>query len=102
MYDRGRDASDRASQVRLVTPAGAARVDFLVDGLVVVEFDGAVKYDGINGRNALVREKQRESALVDLGLEVVRVVWSDLTDTALLATRINAARTPARARSRAA
>ncbi|HSO64237.1 MAG TPA: type IV toxin-antitoxin system AbiEi family antitoxin domain-containing protein [Ornithinibacter sp.] len=47
-----------------------ARVDFLVDGVVVVEFDGLVKYAGQNGRAALAAEKARESAVVDLGYEV--------------------------------
>lgn len=55
-----------------------ARVDLLVDGtLVVVEFDGKVKYtDG--GPDALFEEKQREDRLRALGYIVVRFVWSDL------------------------
>ncbi|WP_377640956.1 type IV toxin-antitoxin system AbiEi family antitoxin domain-containing protein [Oryzobacter terrae] len=67
------------------------RVDFLVEGLVVVEFDGAVKYGGADGREALVAEKRRESRLVELGFEVVRLVWSDLDDPAEVFRRIRAA-----------
>lgn len=56
-----------------------ARVDFLVDDCVVVEFDGLVKYEGLDGSRALAAEKKRESELSHLGYEVVRVVWSDLS-----------------------
>lgn len=79
-----------------------ARVDFLVEGLVVVEFDGLVKYEGAQGRAALAAEKARESQLVDVGFEVVRVVWSELEDPAELARRIRKALKRARARERAA
>lgn len=88
------------SQVWLDTDKGPARVDLLVDDVVIVEFDGLVKYDGAEGREALAREKLRESALVRLGFEVERVVWSDLANPAALARRIRAAR--ARALSRRA
>lgn len=56
-----------------------ARVDLLVAGRVVVEFDGAVKYAGHDGARALVAEKQREDALRALGYQVVRVTWPDLS-----------------------
>ncbi len=55
-----------------------ARVDFLVAGRVVVEFDGLVKYEGADGKLALAREKAREERLVRLGFVVVRFVWADL------------------------
>ncbi|CAN7501514.1 hypothetical protein [Knoellia sp. LjRoot47] len=58
-----------------------ARVDFLV-GRVVVEFDGAMKYAGAQGRDALVREKRREDELRRLGYEIVRLTWADLADPA--------------------
>ena len=67
------------------------RVDFLVEGLVVVEFDGLVKYAGQQGRAALAAEKARESAIVDLGYEVVRLVWADLANPAEVARRIRTA-----------
>ncbi|HSF97785.1 MAG TPA: type IV toxin-antitoxin system AbiEi family antitoxin domain-containing protein [Ornithinibacter sp.] len=68
------------------------RVDFLVEGVVVVEFDGLVKYGGQDGRAALAAEKARESAIVDLGYEVVRLVWADLTRPGEVARRIREAR----------
>lgn len=55
-----------------------ARVDFLLAGRVVVEFDGAVKYEGSQGREALVAEKRREDRLRALGYAVIRLTWVDL------------------------
>ena len=77
------------------------RVDFLVEQLVIVEFDGLVKYQGQEGRAALAAEKARESALLDLGYEVVRLVWADLARPAEIAHRIRRARAMALARRRA-
>lgn len=55
-----------------------ARVDFVVAGtMVVVEFDGKVKY-GDGGSDALMAEKRREDRLRRLGYAVVRVTWADL------------------------
>ncbi|MDQ5839792.1 MAG: hypothetical protein M3537_01290, partial [Chloroflexota bacterium] len=53
-------------------------VDVMVRGVLVVEFDGAVKYEGAQGREALVAEKKREDLLRQLGHGIVRLVWSDL------------------------
>ena len=58
---------------------------------MVVEFDGLVKYAGQQGRAALAAEKARESAIVDLGYEVVRLVWADLANPAEVARRIRTA-----------
>ena len=69
------------SQVRLHDDAGLiGRVDFLVAGRVVVEFDGLVKYGGAQGRQELAREKVREDRLRAAGHEVVRLIWRDLHD----------------------
>ena len=67
-------------QVDVYDDAGlVGRVDFLFRAAgVIVEFDGAVKYDGAEGRRALVREKRREDRLRALGYEVVRLTWADL------------------------
>jgi hypothetical protein len=72
---------DAEPQAR-VTEAGRilARVDLMVCGVLVVEFDGAVKYEGAQGREALVAEKKREDLLRQLGYGIVRLVWSDLAD----------------------
>lgn len=86
------------SQVWIEAAGVVARVDFVIDDLVVVEFDGAVKYGGADGRVALVREKQRESALVDAGYEVVRLAWPDLDRPVQVAEWVH--RAVARARRR--
>lgn len=74
--------ADLVPQARIADADGhvVARVDFLLGGRVVVEFDGAVKYDGVEGRAALVAEKRREDRLRSMGYEVVRLVWADLSD----------------------
>lgn len=69
-----------------------ARVDFYLPELgVVVEFDGAVKYDGAEGREALVREKAREDRIRRLGYGVVRITWSQLYRPELIRERVEAA-----------
>jgi hypothetical protein len=65
----------------VIRDAGGAfvgRVDALIDGIVIAEFDGAVKYAGAQGRDELIREKRREDALRALGYVVIRVTWADL------------------------
>ncbi|WP_462418357.1 DUF559 domain-containing protein [Kytococcus sp. Marseille-QA3725] len=67
-------------QVLFRTRVGDKRVDFHLEAeRVVVEFDGKQKYEGIEGRDALVHEKAREDALRELGVGVLRVVWSDVS-----------------------
>lgn len=69
-----------------------ARVDFYLPDLgVVVEFDGAVKYAGADGRDALVAEKRREDRLRRLGLAVVRITWSQLYRPDLIRELVDAA-----------
>lgn len=57
-----------------------ARVDMLFDGLGTVgEADGALKYAGVDGPQALVEEKLREEWIRDcFGLEVVRWMPPDI------------------------
>ena len=55
-----------------------ARVDFLVQKRVVVEFDGLMKYAGADGKAALALEKRREDRLRALGYVIVRLTWADL------------------------
>ncbi|WP_406832340.1 type IV toxin-antitoxin system AbiEi family antitoxin domain-containing protein [Pedococcus sp. KACC 23699] len=68
-----------------------ARVDFLVAGRVVVEFDGAVKYAGADGQAALVAEKLREDRLREMGFVVIRLTWADLARPHEVRRRIEAA-----------
>jgi very-short-patch-repair endonuclease len=81
------------SQVVIRQPGGAfvGRVDFLVAGRVIVEFDGAVKYLGEKGPDAVVAEKRREDRLRELGYEVVRLTWQELARPELILARIRAA-----------
>lgn len=70
----------RESNGRLV-----GRVDFLFRAQrTIVEFDGLVKYQGADGRQALVSEKRREDSLRALGYQVVRTTWRDLHNPARL------------------
>lgn len=75
-----------------------ARVDFLVDG-VVLEFDGRVKYgrtrdldDGQEPGDVVWLEKRREDAIRRQGHPVERVVWSELERPGLIGSRIRQAR----------
>ena len=81
------------SQVPICDASGTlvGRVDFLVGDHVIVEFDGAVKYEGAQGRSALVAEKRREDALRALGYVVVRVTWSDLASPTRVISQIRRA-----------
>lgn len=68
-------------QFRIVEDGGfvVARVDFyLPDHGVVVEFDGKVKYEGLDGADALAAEKRREDRIRALGYGVARLTWADL------------------------
>lgn len=81
------------AQVEVRDPGGwlVGRVDFLVAGRVIVEFDGALKYGGADGREALVAEKRREDRLRALGYAVVRLTWDDLRRPELVRARVLAA-----------
>ena len=68
---------------------------------MIVEFDGMVKYEGLNGKQALADEKERERRLAQLGFEVVRVVWHALDSRGAIVAAVRAARTLARERRRA-
>lgn len=81
---------DVEPQVVIRTSAGqfVARVDFLLSGRVIVEFDGMTKY---TDATALRAEKRREDALRSLGYQVVRLTWADLDNLPVLRGRIEAA-----------
>jgi len=81
------------SQVEICDEVGGfvGRVDLLVGEQVIVEFDGAVKYEGLEGRAALVAEKRREDALRALGFLVVRVTWADLASPGRVIAQIRRA-----------
>ncbi|MEU4289404.1 type IV toxin-antitoxin system AbiEi family antitoxin domain-containing protein [Kribbella sp. NPDC026596] len=71
------------------------RVDFLLCGRLIVEFDGAVKY-GEDAGGAVLAEKWREDRLRACGYRVIRISWADLDQPQVTADRIRrAAGTPA-------
>lgn len=73
------------------------RVDFLLDDAGVVgEFDGKIKYgkylrDGQDPGDAVFAEKQREDSIRDMGWEVARWTWHDLSNLTVIDARIGRA-----------
>ncbi|MEI8412466.1 MULTISPECIES: type IV toxin-antitoxin system AbiEi family antitoxin domain-containing protein [unclassified Kribbella] len=63
------------------------RVDFLLSGRLIVEFDGAQKYG--DSADTIVAEKWREDRLRDRGYGVVRVSWPDLDQPRITAARLH-------------
>jgi very-short-patch-repair endonuclease len=91
---------DPAEQVILTDVAGRPRVDFLLDGCLVVEFDGRAKYAMAGDvERAHWEEKRRQDAIVEGGYEVIRITWDELWNEPHLTQRI--LRALARARRRA-
>lgn len=66
-----------------VAPFGEHRtavVDALINGWLVVELDGRLKYDGTYGAptDVMLAELERQKQLQNLGLTVVRAGWRDV------------------------
>jgi len=57
-----------------------AVVDALINGWLVVEFDGRLKYDGTYGAptDVVLAELERQKQLQSLGLTVIRAGWRDV------------------------
>lgn len=73
-----------------------ARLDFLMElEGVIIEVDGMGKYQDAR---ALRAEKVREDRLRELGYEVVRLVWADLSDPMVVLRKVTAAVDRARRR----
>lgn len=55
-------------------------VDALINGWLVVELDGRLKYDGTYGAPAdvMLAELERQKQLQSLGLTVIRAGWRDV------------------------
>ncbi len=86
---------DVESQVEILDLRGrsVARIDWLVNGVVVCEFDGKAKYtkylrQGQSPGDVVFKEKVREDAVRDLGYPVVRWTWADLANPAELVARV--------------
>lgn len=90
---------DPAEQVVLDGVAGRPRADFVVDGCLVVEFDGRSKYQmSGNQERAHWEEKLRRDRIVEAGYEVLRVTWAQLWDEPELRRRVLRALALARVR----
>ena len=59
-----------------------SRVDFLINGFLVAEVDGAAKYSGIYGdpRKVITREKTRENGIQAEGFPIVRGDWTSVME----------------------
>ena len=69
-----------------------ARVDFYLPRLgVVVEMDGACKYEGAGGKQNLVAEKRREDQIRALGYGFARIEWADLFRPERIHAKVKAA-----------
>jgi very-short-patch-repair endonuclease len=91
-----------AEQVMLEDVEGRPRVDFLVDGCLVIEFDGESKYVlGGDVARAHWLEKQRHDRIIEGGYEVLRVTWAQLWDEPALRARVMQALRRAERRGRA-
>ena len=75
MANEGLPSPELQVEIRDAEGRLIGRVDFLVRKRLIVEFDGAQKYDSVKD---LVAEKWREDRLRDLGYSFARVGWTDL------------------------
>ncbi len=77
---------------------GRPRVDFLVEGCLVIEFDGQGKYE-LDGKPALAhwQEKLRNDRIVEAGHGMLHVTWEHLWDEGALSRRVHSALRRARA-----
>jgi hypothetical protein len=91
-----RSACGSGAQGEIFAPDGrlVARVDFYWEEQQTVgEFDGKIKYGrllkpGQRIEDVIFDEKVREDAVRDLGLQVVRWLWSDLYRRGVLRERV--------------
>lgn len=78
---------------------GEFRVDFLIDGCLIVEFDGQGKYRlAADPAAAHWAEKRRNDVLTELGHDLVHVTWGDLWEERALEARIRRAHQRAQVR----
>jgi very-short-patch-repair endonuclease len=83
---------DVTEQYSMPWVEGEPRVDFLVEGRLVVEFDGQGKYSlGPDPARAHWEEKLRHDRIVEAGYAVIHIVWAQLWDEPALRRRVNRA-----------
>jgi hypothetical protein len=80
-------------QMCVETPLGLFRADFgWRRWKLILEFDGRGKYfDYRPTAEALLLERRRESALIELGWRFIRLVWADLEHPEAVAARLASA-----------
>ena len=86
MANQGLPTPELQVEIRGADGRLIGRVDFLLEGVLVVEFDGAMKYG--DGADAVLAEKWREDRLRELGYGVLRISWADLDHPQETAARI--------------
>lgn len=68
-------------QVTFELDGRAFRIDFVWKALwIAFEFDGLLKYGGVNGREVLIAEKQREDQLRQHFKFFIRLTWREVHD----------------------
>lgn len=77
-------------QVRFDVNGRTYYVDLLVNGWLIIEFDGNVKYRGENAEMNLVREAQRQHDLLNSGRSMLRVSHADLESGRFLVMVVDA------------
>ena len=78
-------------QVQLDTHTGKYPVDFAWRGIkLILEFDGNSKFSGYAQptKQALIDERERENALIELGWRFIRIKWKHLANPESLKARI--------------
>lgn len=86
MANHGLPAPELQVEIRDAAGRLIGRVDFLLLGVLVIEFDGAMKYGG--SADAVLAEKWREDRLRERGYGVLRFGWADLDRPRETAARI--------------
>jgi very-short-patch-repair endonuclease len=89
MANHGLPTPELQVEIRDASGRFIGRVDFLLAGRLVVEFDGAMKYGA--GADAVLAEKWREDRLRECGYGVIRISWADLDRPYETAARIRRA-----------
>ena len=85
MANEGLPAPKPQVEIRDRTGRLLGRVDFLLLDHLIVEFDGALKYESSRD---LVAEKWREDRLRELGYSFARISWADLDRSRETGTRL--------------
>ncbi|TDW18471.1 hypothetical protein EV650_5059 [Kribbella kalugense] len=86
MANHGLPAPELQVEIRDQAGRLIGRVDFLLLGVLVIEFDGAMKYG--DNADAVLAEKWREDRLRERGYGVLRFGWADLNRPHATAARV--------------